>query len=528
VDGAANIRRSLSFAIALGLLACNLETPVEVCEPGAATASTSDVELRQSWTGGNGSYTDHCDANGNLVEYGCDAQVVCSLPFSHVPPDIERTGEVVATAVDCNGSCSEGACRSSCPDVGDIVTYLEVDASAASFLNETKGERYDCALIFDNPRDSFDCSNDPRPGDAEVIAGLGLFGSFCTSKNFGNIGLESGCSYRCGTPEVEPLLPDSCPAKGDLLTYLDVGIGNVSVQNAGDGRIYACRRAGKCRSDPRPGDQAFVTRARLRDASCAAGELGILHWADIGRFDALLDGADPSWEEPRDKPGKRSRTQGQRKPRRKPRNRLVGRPCAYVCEIAEPEAALGAPEICKPGSLASRLGSLLDPGTANATVGVDASFTDRCDADGNLIEYRCETEVAACFFGGSGLSPVRPIETGGVVPEVLDCNGNCANGSCPARCPQYFDPLEFIAVGEDTTRFRNGADESLYDCEVIFDAANDEFDCATDPMVGDEAQIVSLGSTPFHCTSGTVGAFGVALPADPGQQVCGYQCELAN
>ncbi len=50
-----------------------------------------------------------------------------------------------------------------------------------------------------------------------MIAGLGLFGSFCTSKNFGNIGLESGCSYRCGTPEVEPLLPDSCPAKGVTL-----------------------------------------------------------------------------------------------------------------------------------------------------------------------------------------------------------------------------------------------------------------------------------------------------------------------
>jgi hypothetical protein len=483
----------------------------------------SDTELRQSWTGDNGTYTDHCDVNGNLVEYRCGSPAVCVGVGDHLPVRSEGTGAVVATEVDCNGSCSEGACRSRCPDFDDVVTYLDIDGVAASFFDETNEQRYDCLLTDDDHRDGFDCTNDPRAGDAEVVTALSRFGSSCTGKTFGGFQLSNNCSYRCSTPEVEPLPVEGCPVKGDLLTYLDVDIGDVSVQNAGDGRIYSCRQVGKCQSDPRPGDQAFVARSQLSQPTCEVGEFGMLHWVDIGRLDERLEEAHPAWKESPESPPKTL------PPKEWARlaNDLEPRLCRYACEIAHPEDAYGPPEICEAGTLASRPQTRLDPGTRQTILGDNGSFTDRC-VGGRLVDYRCETRAEVCWPERGPSGGVRALETGRVIPAGFNCDGYCSAGSCPSRCPQYYAPLEFISVGESTARFRNLDDESIYECELNWDSSSDEFDCRTDPMVGDEVEIVSRGDIPRYCTSGIIGRIGVAYSTEPGQSVCGYECELAN
>jgi hypothetical protein len=115
---------------------------------------------------------------------------------------------VVSKTLDCAGQCRAGACDGRCPVPGQGVTYVSVDgAGGAQMRNDVDGRRYACALVFDNPRDAFDCKTGPRAGTHGRISGLGLRGSYCTGGEFGNIaviidgvstaGSNENCSYAC-------------------------------------------------------------------------------------------------------------------------------------------------------------------------------------------------------------------------------------------------------------------------------------------------------------------------------------------
>jgi hypothetical protein len=152
-----------------------------------------DPEQVAEVVGSNGTFVDHCDGDGNLVEYVCETELVCAGGINPVCTAYE-TGSVSSELFDCVGTCEVGSCEARCPEIGDDVTYLSVpDATTATFVSESDGREYQCDLIF-GPEDT--CNAAGRVGQTHTIISLGLRGGPCTGTDFGNIGLQD-CSYRC-------------------------------------------------------------------------------------------------------------------------------------------------------------------------------------------------------------------------------------------------------------------------------------------------------------------------------------------
>jgi hypothetical protein len=85
-------------------------TPLQYAKQGTAT-------------GDNGTFNDHCDADGMLVEYMCAQSLGCSAPpGGDCAPRNHPTGQVINQRLDCKGWCMDGACRVPCPKVNDQLT----------------------------------------------------------------------------------------------------------------------------------------------------------------------------------------------------------------------------------------------------------------------------------------------------------------------------------------------------------------------------------------------------------------------
>jgi hypothetical protein len=78
------------------------------------------------------------------------------------------------------------------------------------------------------------------------------------------------------------------------------------------------------------------------------------------------------------------------------------------------------------------------------TEGLEASLTDRCDDDNNLIDHQCEilpsTDCAPC----QGECPSCVEHTGRVMEVPFDCNGGCLDGVCVNWCPDQGDSLTVV------------------------------------------------------------------------------------
>jgi hypothetical protein len=183
-------------------------TPIQVtCEADATSSERhDDPNVMQSVTGTNGTFSDTCDAQGDLVQYVCEVETVCG-PGPNPACETKLTGKVVEENVDCNGGCAGGACDGRCPAYGQQLTYLSVDADGNVTLENSVDQRkYDCVLLVEGT--SYDCKRAPFVGEKGRVASLGLHGTYCTGDDFGNIGvaiegvqLPSGqiqhCSYGC-------------------------------------------------------------------------------------------------------------------------------------------------------------------------------------------------------------------------------------------------------------------------------------------------------------------------------------------
>ncbi|HEY3234949.1 MAG TPA: hypothetical protein VGJ84_09535, partial [Polyangiaceae bacterium] len=153
-------------------------------------------------TGANGSFSDQCDSGGNLIEYFCEV-VWDPGCFPNPDPSCRHlTGTVLPQNIDCAGLCVNGACAARCPEVGNTLQYLTVDASGnASIKNLTDGFSYQCTLIFDKAG-GFNCKTIMSGGGATVVS-LGLSDSYCTAAALGNIGVAPAgysteeCAYSC-------------------------------------------------------------------------------------------------------------------------------------------------------------------------------------------------------------------------------------------------------------------------------------------------------------------------------------------
>jgi len=158
------------------------------CAADAGTSVTPDPSTRGAVSGSNGTFTDECNSAGNLVEYGCETQQVCSDPPNPGCTSYQ-TGKTDQQVFDCDGKCVNGRCEARCPAHGDPVVAQGTDGGGKYlFENSTDQRKYACALVFSG--------SGCVPGQGGTIDGLGLKGSFCTGGEFGNIQV-AGCSYTC-------------------------------------------------------------------------------------------------------------------------------------------------------------------------------------------------------------------------------------------------------------------------------------------------------------------------------------------
>lgn len=137
-------------ATAVGGWGCGDAAPVGSGGGGAATTAScpdhvSDVRVAMTVVGSNGIFFDHCDANGDLIEYQCvnDDELECNDEECFDSP--YPTSEVIAYPVSCGGTCRDGACQSACPAVGTEVQFqsLLLDGSGV-VVEPATGKRWSC------------------------------------------------------------------------------------------------------------------------------------------------------------------------------------------------------------------------------------------------------------------------------------------------------------------------------------------------------------------------------------------------
>ena len=174
----------------------------ESCRAGEPPARASDPEVRETVSGANGTFTDLCSVNGYLVEWVCEVAAHCVRDPINYRCTYFQSGVAVPRVFKCSG-CREGTCRARCPNFFDTVIYLEISGEDALFENEYDQRRYQCVLYRDRLGHA-GCLRTPMVGDREEVVSLGLYDSYCTDTNFGNVGLANGCSYQCGiSPEAD-------------------------------------------------------------------------------------------------------------------------------------------------------------------------------------------------------------------------------------------------------------------------------------------------------------------------------------
>jgi hypothetical protein len=176
---------------------CEVIELVGVPSPG----SEPNPEQRRTVTGENGTLSDECDQNGNLLEYVCEVVTECG-PGPNPECNNRQTGDVVPQMFDCAGGCVDGTCVARCPEEGDPVGYVEVAGVDVILENGIDGRRYDCLMSFDQANEPYDCTNDPAVGDNTLVFGLGLMSQWCTGTQAFNIGTSMDgqvqqCTYMC-------------------------------------------------------------------------------------------------------------------------------------------------------------------------------------------------------------------------------------------------------------------------------------------------------------------------------------------
>jgi hypothetical protein len=150
--------------------------------------------------------------------------------------------------------------------------------------------------------------------------------------------------------------------------------------------------------------------------------------------------------------------------------------------------------------------------------GTNGLFVDHCTEDGHLLDYICALE---CLEYDEPPNPVC-IEWGpGEAVEIFyDCVGQCVDGTCDGRCPDFGHRLEILTISGESSGFENLDDGRRYACTLSWDQTDDTFDCATDLSVGQTVEITTLGVSGY-CTGAEWGSFGIGDP-----QTCTFGCDI--
>ncbi len=164
-----------------------------------------------------------------------------------------------------------------------------------------------------------------------------------------------------------------------------------------------------------------------------------------------------------------------------------------------------------------------NPGVRGTTIGSSGTFTDSCNASGNLVEYLCEISDRPCAPDASpapndaGGPCLTFYTTGNIITDTIDCEGHCSNGACDPRCPEYGDSLRYDDLGV----FSNQRDGRRYQCAFAIGTP----ECATATLVGTKTTVRSLTLYSSSCTGRSFGMIYVDHPTTPALD-CAYSCSI--
>ncbi len=155
-----------------------------------------DPEVKKELTGANGTFVDECDGEGNLTEYTCVSEYVCSEGACWY----EAGADVEPVTFPCGGQCRDGRCARYCPDEGATLVYSAVNDDGSIEVTDTGTD----LSYFCEP--ASDCTMVPVEGN--VVSGdVTMQGvhSLCTPGNPGllNATLTDGhgggdnCAWSC-------------------------------------------------------------------------------------------------------------------------------------------------------------------------------------------------------------------------------------------------------------------------------------------------------------------------------------------
>jgi hypothetical protein len=178
-------------------------------DPDASAGGFLDTRVRSKTSGTNGSFTDECDASGNLVEYACEVGL-CTNAKIAVPIGgfggfaqggaggitMCLTGNVSSRTIDCGGHCDEGTCFGWCATQGgEAFNVTGVDGSA---LTMTMGNyEYTCSVAFQ--REGYDCLDQELVGRSMVVTSLGNCTGASTTWGWDDLdsSLIEECAFTC-------------------------------------------------------------------------------------------------------------------------------------------------------------------------------------------------------------------------------------------------------------------------------------------------------------------------------------------
>lgn len=158
-----------------------------------------DMRVQSAATGTNGAFTDHCDADGNLVEYGCEMLTMCDEVTGNCWAEL--TGAVDERTVDCGGTCSDGACFQWCLKPEDSVRFETVAENSVRVVTLGKDPPFaELVCTVDEAIGGYDCLS-PSLQDFEftfytqeltcTVEGVGFW-----IDDYDN-GLGDDCGYVC-------------------------------------------------------------------------------------------------------------------------------------------------------------------------------------------------------------------------------------------------------------------------------------------------------------------------------------------
>ncbi|MDI1435312.1 hypothetical protein [Polyangium sorediatum] len=128
--------------------------------------TTNNPYVMEAVTGTNGTFVDHCDESGYLVQYNCQSAICDSVNCEDM-----LTGVVVEEVFDCKGACKAGVCERGCPEADVALTVISVDSTGTTLNDAASGTGYTCTSVIDkNSNDGWACTG------AEAVGATGKAG----------------------------------------------------------------------------------------------------------------------------------------------------------------------------------------------------------------------------------------------------------------------------------------------------------------------------------------------------------------